>query len=270
MRIGCCAYSYRKYLESGEMSMEDFIDTASDLGLDGVELTSYYFPQTDKGYLHSLKRRCLEKGLDVAGAAVGSKFTLTAPEHRAAQVVMTKHWIEHAVELGAPELRVFAGVTLDGYADADAFGWAVEALSECAQTAAEKGVVLALENHGGITRTARQVIDLIEAVDSEWLRVNLDTGNFGMDPDTDPYEGMATVAPYAVTAHYKVSMRTPGGKRPVDLVRVVDTLRGAGYKGFLNIEYEEDEEPRDAIPQIAEELRRATKPESTEGHRWTA
>ena len=135
----------------------------------------------------------------------------------------------------------------------------VAALSECAETAAEKGVVLALENHGGVTTTARQVIDLIETVGSEWLRVNLDTGNFGMDPDTDPYEGLATVAPYAVAAHYKVSMRTPDGKKPVDLVRVVDTLRGAGCKGFLNVEYEEDEEPRDAIPQIAEALRRATK-----------
>lgn len=258
MRIGCCAYSYRKYLESGEMTMEDFIDTASDLGLDGVELTSYYFPQTDLDYLHSLKRRCLERGLTVAGAAVGSKFTLAAPEERAAQVVMTKHWLEHAVELGAPELRVFAGITPEGYEDVDAFGWAVEALSDCAETAAEKGVVLALENHGGITTTAEQVIDLVETVDSEWLRVNLDTGNFGMDPGTDPYDGMESVTPYAVTAHYKVSMRTPDGKEPVDVNRVVDVLRGAGYRGFLNIEYEEDDEPRDAIPKIVRELKQAT------------
>ncbi len=258
MRIGCCAYSYRKYLESGEMTMEGFIDTAAGMGLDGVELTSYYFPKTDLDYLHGLKKRCLELGLDVAGAAVGSKFTLAAPEERAAQVVMTKHWLEHAVELGAPELRVFAGITPDGYDDADAFGWAVEALSDCAETAAEKGVVLALENHGGITTKAEQVIDLIETVDSDWLRVNLDTGNFGMDPDTDPYVGMEIVAAYAVTAHYKVSMKTPDGKDPVDADRVVDVLGRAGYKGFLNMEYEEDEEPRDAIPRIVEELKQAT------------
>ncbi len=56
MKIGCCAYSYRKYLTSGRMSLEQFVDIASDLGIEGVELTSYYFPSTDAAYLHSLKR----------------------------------------------------------------------------------------------------------------------------------------------------------------------------------------------------------------------
>ena len=257
MRIGCCAYSYRKYLTTGEMSMGGFIDVAADLGLDGVELTSYYFPSTEAGYLHSLKRRCLVRGLDVAGAAVGSRFTLASPDERAEQVAMVKTWLGHAVSLGAPQLRVFAGNTPEGHDDEQAFRWTVDGLSECVAVAADKGVVMALENHGGITAGADQIIRLVKAVDSEWLRVNLDTGNFGMDPVTDPYEAIAKTAPYAVTAHLKVSMKTPHGKRPVDIERVVATLDKAGYRGFLNIEYEEEEDPKSDVPRLVEEIRRA-------------
>ena len=75
MKIGCCAYSYRQYLLAGEMSLEEFVDTAAGLGVEGVELTSYYFPTTDREYLNSLKRHCLVRGVDVSGAAVGSKLT---------------------------------------------------------------------------------------------------------------------------------------------------------------------------------------------------
>ena len=142
--------------------------------------------------------------------------TLASEDERAAEVRMVKEWLGHAVELGALELRVFAGETPEGHSDEDAFDWAVGALKECAPVAAEKGVAMALENHGGITTTSAQVIRLIEAVDSEWLRVNLDTGNYGMDPEVDPYEGMRRVAPLSVTAHHKVSMKTPTGKVPVD------------------------------------------------------
>ena len=257
MRIGCCAYSYRRYLTSGEMTLEGFVDLAADIGVEGVELTSYYFPATEKDYLHSLKRHCLVKGISVSGAAVGSKLTLASAEERAAEVRMVQEWLGHALELGAPELRVFAGVTPEGHTDDEAFEWAVAALQECVPVAAGKGVVMALENHGGITTTSAQVIRLIEAVDSQWLRVNLDTGNYGMDPEVEPYEGMRRVARLSVTAHHKVLMKTSVGKIPVDVERVVSTLHEAGYRGFLNIEYGEDDDPMTGVPRVVEEIRRA-------------
>ena len=253
MHIGCCAYSYRQYLTSGEMSLEDFIDLAAELGLDGVELTSYYFPTTEASYLHSLKRRCLVNGLDVAGVATRSRFTLASADERAEQVAMVKQWIGHAVELGAPGLRVFAGNTPEGYKDDDVFPWVVEALSDCASTAGERGVVLALENHGGVTTTADQVIRLVEAVDSEWLRVNVDTGNFMVDHDAQ----IARTVPYAVTAHLKAAVRTPDGKEPADIQRVLRALKGAGYKGFVNLEYEEEEDAKTAVPRLVREMKEA-------------
>ena len=257
MKIGCCAYSYRQYLLSGEMKLEEFIDTVADLGVEGVELTSYYFPTTDPKYLNSLKRHCLVSGIDVSGAAVGSKLTLADDDERAEQVEMVKDWIKNSVILGAPELRVFAGITPDGHTDEEAFQWAVEALRECVPVAEDNGIVMALENHGGITTTSTQVIRLIEAVDSEWLRVNLDTGNYGQDPDVDPYEGMRRVANLSVTAHHKVSMMTPDGPRSVDINKVISVLSKAGYRGYLNLEFEEDEDPKIGVPRVIGQMKEA-------------
>ena len=257
MKIGCCSYSYREYLQSGEMSQEDFIDVAADLGIEGVELTSYYFPTTDKKYLNSLKRRCMIKGVDVSGAAVGSKMTLADEDERAEQVAMVKEWLGHALALGAPQMRVFAGATPDGHTDEEAFDRAVASFKECVPVAAEAGVVMALENHGGITSTSAQTIRLIEAVDSEWLRANLDIGNFGFDPDVDPYEAIRRVAKLAVSTHHKVFMRTPAGDQPVDTRRAVAVLRDAGYRGYINIELEGDEDAKTGVPRVFDEIRQA-------------
>ena len=54
----------------------------------------------------------------------------------------------------------------------------------------------------------------------------------------------------------KVAMRTPTGKEPVDVYRVVSTLHEAGYRGFLNIEYEEEDDPMSGVPRVVEQLRR--------------
>ena len=254
MKIGCCAYSYRKHLTSGEMDLNNFVEIVSELGLDGVELTSYYFPSTDLDYLHSLKRRCLEVGLDVNGAAVRSRLTQASHSERAREVSHVKQWIDHTVELGAPQLRVFAGDIPDGHTEEDAFAWTVEALSDCAAVASKRGIVLALENHGGITSTADQVIRLVESVNSDWVRVNLDTGNFAINP----FEEISKTVPYSVTAHLKASIRTPqGGKTPMDIGKLASTLNNAGYRGFLNIEYEEEEDPKTGVPKLAQQIKSA-------------
>jgi sugar phosphate isomerase/epimerase len=251
MKLGCAAYSYRQALQSGAMTLEGFVDECARIGLDGVELTAYYFPNTERAALHTLKRYCYLRGLDICGTAVGSNFTQPDPERRAQQVAMTKEWIDHSVELGAPGIRVFAGPVPEGVAEREAMTWAIECLRECIGYAAERGVVVALENHGGVTARAGQVLELEAALQSPWFGLNLDCGNF----HEDPYDEIRRVARLAVTAHAKVSTRTPTGVEPVDYARVRAILEEAGYRGYLNIEYEEkDEDAATAVPRFASHL----------------
>jgi len=253
MRLGCAAYSYRQALQSGALTLEQFIDESARLGLDGVELTAYYFSATDPGTLHRLKRHCFRHGLHILGTAVGSNFTQPDPEKRRDHVRMTKEWVDHSVQLGAPCVRVFAGPVPEGVDEAEAMRWAVECLRECIAYGSQSGVVIALENHGGVTARAEQVLAIAEQVRGPWFGLNLDCGNFSVDP----YEEIRQVAPLAVTAHAKVTTRTPDGVQPVDYTRVRDILSAAGYEGYLSIEYEEKEDAATAVPRFVEDLRAA-------------
>jgi len=253
MKIGCCAYSFRQYLTSGKMTLEDFLDKAVEMGLDGVELTAYYYPSTDTSYLNKIKREAFLRGLEISGTAVGNNFCKPDPEERREQIEMVKKWIDISYHLGAPCIRVFAGGVPKGHTEEEAFNWVVAALKECVEYAAPKGVIIALEDHGGITTTAEQVLKIYRAVGSEWLGINLDTGNFRVNP----YEEIAAVAPYAVTTHAKVEILNPqtGKREPADFARIVDILHKAGYRGFLSIEYEAAEDPMTGVPKFVEYLR---------------
>ena len=255
-KVGCAAYSYRQYMTAKEspMTWEDFLNTAAEIGCDGVELTSYYFPpDVDAGYINRVKRRAFLLGLDVCGTSVGNRFTHPAGPDREQQVAYVKTWINHAGEMGAPCMRVFAGGAPEGTTGDQAMKWVVECLEECLPLAEQRGVILALENHGGVTATAGGVVSMVKAVRSDWVGVNLDTGNFRTD---DPYADIAEAAPYTVTTHVKTTVH-PNGKevQPVDVKRVIGTLSGVGYRGYLTLEYEAKEDPKTGVPSFIHSLK---------------
>lgn len=247
MRLSCCAYSYRDALQSGAMTLQKFLATCRANGFDGVELTSYYFPTTDREYLNELKLLAHKHGLAISGTAVGSDFAQPDADKRREHVRMTLDWIERSVILGAPTLRVFAGPVQPGSTEEEAFATCVECLQECAAAAWQKGVTLALENHGGLTATASGTLKILAAVGSPGLALNLDLGNF----QGDIYSQFAACAPHAVASHAKPNATIePGRRQRVDYDRVCNILRGEGYRGFLAIEYEEPEPVEVGLPQF--------------------
>jgi sugar phosphate isomerase/epimerase len=266
MQLSLAAYSFRKYLadyrrggagtKPGAMSLEDFVDLCAEYGLEGTEITSYYVPDPLPDlYLQRLRRHAFLSGLTVSGTAIGNTFTHPPGQARDREIAYCKHWIDRAVELGAPTIRIFAGDVQKGSTEAQARQWCIEAIRECCAYAAPKGVILALENHGGIVTTAEQLISIVREIDSEWFGVTWDSGNFR---SADPYAELEMAAPYAVTAQIKVMVGSPTGPKEADLPRVVSILKKANYRGWLALEYEEDEDPKTAVPRYLAELRRLT------------
>jgi|YNPNPStandDraft_1061719.scaffolds.fasta_scaffold07993_6 sugar phosphate isomerase/epimerase len=257
LKLSCCAYSYRQFLqgESRTMTLEDFVDRCAEMGLDGVELTSYYFPpDTDAAYLHRLKRRVFLAGLEVSGTAIGGSFAVPPGPERDKQIDLAKTWIDRSVELGAPCMRVFAGSVPRGSTEEQTRKWFLESMEPCLEYASKRGVMLALENHGGITSTPEQVLAILKEIKSDWFGLNLDTGNFR---GADPYADIAKVASYAVTTHIKTQVTPAGGRETeADFRRIVQILRSVGYRGYLSIEYEARESPITAVPKCVSELRR--------------
>ncbi|MBM4035495.1 MAG: sugar phosphate isomerase/epimerase [Planctomycetes bacterium] len=259
LKLGVCAYSYRGLLTRKEepMTLEGFLEKAAELDFDGVELTSYYFRDTTPAFLRRLRARAFALGLDVAGTAVGNNFCLPPGPARDKQIENAKKWVDHSEALGAPVIRIFAGGKQKDQSDDDAHKVLVATIEECCAYAGEHGVFLALENHGGPTATAQGTLKILRDVKSPWFGANLDTGNFH---SADPYAEIAAIAPYAITTHVKVEMSAAGQKaQPADFPRIVKILRGAGYRGYLSIEYEAKEDPLTALPKHVKAIREAMK-----------
>ena len=263
MHLSLAAYSFRKYLTDyrrrgpgaapGAMTLEDFVDLCAEYGLPGTEITSYFVPDPlPDQYLQRLRRRALLAGLTVSGTAIGNTFTHPPGAERDREIAYAKLWIDRAADMGAPTIRIFAGNVQKGTTEAQARQWTIDAIRECCDYAGKKGVILALENHGGIVTTAEQLLAIVRAIDSEWFGVTWDSGNFR---SADPYAELKLAAPYAVTAQIKVNIAS----KPADLSRVVQILKDVNYRGWLALEYEEEEEPKVAVPRYLGELRKLTQ-----------
>lgn len=256
LRLSLAAYSFRKYLDlkKPSMTLEDFADLAASLELDAIEPTAYYFAETTPEYLARLKGRCTRLGLDVSGTAVGNNFCHADATKLRDQIAHVKGWVEHASRLGAKTIRIFAGSVAKGDTEDAARSRCVEAIQEACDYAGKYGVFLALENHGGITATADQILAIVQAVKHDWFGVNLDTGNFHT---ADPYADLARLAPYAVTVQIKSEIQRAGKpKEEADLARFLDILRSVGYRGYVALEYEGAAEPKTAVPHYVKELQK--------------
>jgi len=264
MKLSLAAYSFNKFLPSNrapskappKMTLEQFVDYCASLDLEGTELTSYYFPkEITPAYLNGLKAQTHRLGLDISGASIGNDFCLVDGPERDAQLKLCRDWIDYSAALGAPVIRIFAGKIAKGDTEAKAVERCVAGIEQSLEYAAEKGVALALENHGGITATPAQLLGIVKKVKpSPWFGINFDSGNFRT---ADPYGDLEQIAPYALNAQVKVSIShgEKEKKQPADFGRIVEILKAAKYRGYLALEYEEPEDPWETIPGLLKTLR---------------
>jgi sugar phosphate isomerase/epimerase len=265
LRLGLAAYSFRDYFKDTthaqkagvepKLEMPQFIDYCAEQGCEGAELTSYYFPKdvTDD-YLRQIRRHAFLKGVSISGTSVGNNFARKKGPELDKEIADVKRWIDRAALLGAPHIRVFAGAPAKDFPVEEAKRNCIASLEECCAYAGERGIFLGLENHGGIVAEPEALLEIVRAIKSPWLGINLDTGNFHT---ADPYASLAQCAPYAVNVQVKTEMRAAAEKKnqPADLQRQVKLLRDANYQGWVTLEYEAPEDPWQAVPTILAQLK---------------
>lgn len=262
LKLGLAAYSLRKYLDlksqpKPAMNLFGFADFAAKHGCDAIEPTSYYFADTSIASVLALKGHCARLGLEISGSAVGNNFCHEDPTKRNDQVKMVKDWLDRVSLMGGRTLRVFAGQVAKGTTEQQCRQWATECIREACDHAGKVGVYVALENHGGITGTAEQMMALVKAVDHPWFGVNLDSGNFKTN---DPFDDLAKLAPYAVVTQFKSEIQPANKpKQRVDYNQLAGIIRKANYSGYVILEYEASEEPLTAIPRELADLAKVIK-----------
>ena len=251
---GCCAYSYGNYLETGKMTMEDFILKAVELDVVGVDMTTYWLKSKEPAYLHNLRHLAFKHGIPFSGAACGAEMCEPDAGKRAALVTEIEQWVDVADLLGASHLRVFGGELPPGATVAQGKDWVVEVMKPACDYAAKKGVTLGIESHHGITSMASDIIEILHRVDSPFAGCNLDITHF----PTEPYAQIEALIPYATMTHIRDHFDEPRPD-PIDLERVWQMFAKAGYQGYMAAEYEPGEEPATGVPKLLAKIKTLCK-----------
>jgi L-ribulose-5-phosphate 3-epimerase len=271
VRLAVSTYSYWHF-RTPKYPVERVIEDAARLGFDGVEILHRQMTDESPAYVNKLKQAAFRHGLALPMLSIHQDFISPKAEEREEAVAHTKRCIELAARLGIPSIRLNSGrwntipsfddlmkvkgdePPIEGFTDEDAFRWCIEGIQACLPAAEKAGVLLALENHWGLTTRTENLLRIYKAVNSPWLGINLDTGNFAVEP----YPEIEKLAPYASIVQAKTYYG--GGEwytLDLDYQRIAGILRNAGFKGWVSLEMEGKEDPATAVPKSLAVLRKA-------------
>lgn len=249
---GCCAYSFRKYLKSGQMSMQDFIREIVKMGSVGADMTVYWFKSTDPAYLNDLRHLAFKSGVPFSGAACGSSMVQATTAKRQEVLADIKKWVDVTDSLGASHLRVFGGKLPSGATVKQGTDWVVEVMKPAVEYSSRKGITLGIEDHGGVTQNADVCLEIMRRVDSPYAGINLDITHFIATGSEDPYSQIKACIPYATHTHIRDHF---DDGTPIDMDRVWRMFRDGGYKGYMSVEYEGKEDPMTGVPKLIDKIK---------------
>ena len=253
------AYSFNDPLLKGLLTLPELIDFCAEAGFAGIDITGYYF----KGYpaiptddeLLEIKWKVFRAGMEISGTGVRNDLTWADPATRKEQVDLVLKWIEVAEKLGAPVLRVFAGVQKVAPENRhEITERMVEDLKTCVAHGRKHGVIIGLQNHNDYFTTADEVIDLVRRIGSPWLGLIVDTGSFRVN---DPYTEIAKSASYAVNWQVKEKLFVGGKEVEADIQKIVDIVKASSYSGYLPIETLGEGDPKTKVKALLGKLTEA-------------
>ncbi|MBN9517048.1 sugar phosphate isomerase/epimerase [bacterium] len=271
-RVAVASYSFWQFKNTDYRDLGRCIELAAEMGFDAVEPLHRQMTDDTPPTLRALKQRAFRNGISLCGFSTHQGFVSPSREERQRNIDHTVRCLGMCHEMGIPTMRVNTGrwnttrsfdelmrnrgiePNLPGFSDDDGFKWVIDALTECLKPAERYGVVMGLENHWGLGRTPEGVMRIVNAVNSPWLQVTMDTGNFL----EDPYDKLDQLAPKTCLVQAKTYYG--GGlwySLELDYDRVARITRRHRYTGYVSLEFEGKEDPRTAVPRSLALLRRA-------------
>ena len=208
MKTSASSWSCHRLFAQKKMDLFGWLDECARLELDGVELLEDHIPSTEGSFLRRVKKACTDRFLTIAMVSAGGHLTTSDDAQRRRDVEEIGKWMDAALYLGAPLVRFFCGSGSELEAGGKPlYAKVLAAMKEVAALGEQRGIVAALENHGGTT--ADQLLSLRRDVNSPWFAFTLDVGNFPpasrVGPDT--YTSIERCAPHAAIVHGQVLQR---------------------------------------------------------------
>jgi len=252
IKLSVSSYSYWHF-KGDKFPIEKVIDEAAKLGLDGIDVLHRQMESEDNAYLQNLKKHAFLNGIAMTCLSIHQGFVTPDKAELKKHVDHTNHCIELAYKMGIPCLRLNTGrwntiksfddlmanrgvePILPGYTEDDGYKWCVDGIQQCLQKAEECGVLLALENHWGLGSTPEGMLRIHDTVNSPWLGLLMDTGNFL----ENPYDKLEKIV--SKTSFVQAKTYYGGGEwysLDLDYERIVKMLKRANYQGYISIEFE--------------------------------
>jgi sugar phosphate isomerase/epimerase len=271
IKLGISSYSYWHFRPS-KVPIETVIDKAAALQIEGVDILHQQMEREDRSYLQKLKRHAFTNGIDLICLSIHQNFVSPDPAVRKQNIIHTLYCIDLAYQLGIPCIRLNSGrwrtvesfdklmelrgvePAIPGYTEDDAFGWCIDAIEKCLFKAEECGVLLALENHWGLTSQPAGMLRIHNALNSPWLGLLMDTGNFL----ENPYDKLKTIAPK--TSFVQAKTYFGGGEwytLDLDYARIAAILKEVNYHGYVSLEFEGKADPDQGVAQSLALLRKS-------------
>jgi L-ribulose-5-phosphate 3-epimerase len=271
IKLSISSYSYWHF-KGDKFPIEKVIDEAAKIGVEGIDILHRQMDGEDNSYLQKLKRHAFVNGIAFTCLSIHQSFVSPDKEFLKKEIEHTKRCIELAAKMGIPCLRLNSGrwgtiksfdelmknrgvePILSGYTLDDGFNWCIDSIEQCLPAAAENGVLLALENHWGLCSTPEGQLRIKKAINSPWLGIMMDTGNFL----ENPYSKLEMLAPY--TNFVQAKTYYGGGEwytLDLDYPRIFAILKKVNYQGYVSLEFEGKEDPFVAVPKSIELLRKS-------------
>lgn len=269
MKLAMCHYSLHRRWSEESWDIDRLTDEVAALGIEGIDYHAGLLG-TQEGVVDTIGAALGRTGLALSGFSLSTNFNLPDAKEFDAHIEDTLSWMRIAEELKAPACRVFGGGADRGSPRAveEGLDRVLRALRSLAPQAERMGLVLALENHGGLPCTGEEQVEVIEAVDSPGVRATVDVGNYMQGGQTG-VEGTRTAAPYAAYVHVKDNkvLEAPDergrmfeactiGDGDVDIPQCLRLLKAAGFDDFVALEYEGSEPEETGVPRSVEYMKK--------------
>ncbi len=245
--LACETYSYRQLIRDGKLDMTTIPAFYKEQGIKGISYNDMFFKTLDDAYLDQVKAAVKKAGRVVSCYVIEGNLAMADETKRRAQIEADKQKMRAAHRLGAPVVRINVGSTGKQENADDTLGVerVIEAFKELLPLAKELNLKISIENHGGVSKTAANIVKIIQATDPTWVGALVDFGNF---PPDVRYSEIETVAPFAFVTHVKVNQFDASGEAvDYDFPRVLQTLKKNKYKGPISIEYEGRLDPVEGV-----------------------
>ena len=256
-RLAVASYPFRNFMDRPGhpgLKLTSFAAMVVEkFGIHNIEPLSGHFPSTDSAYLEEFRRSVEQAHSHVVNipANVGASFYDPDPARRDKAVAGARKWVDVAVAIGSPSVRVHIQEARGGPDVARA----TESLKQTADYGAAKNVMINLENDDLVSEDAFFLVKVIDAVNSPWLRGLPDFGNSMLKGDEDfDYRAMEAMFRHAYNiSHVKDSEVDNGKVFRVSMAKTFGIARSAGYRGYFSMEFEGEGEPYEGTRKLIEE-----------------